>query len=183
MIHVWLKGLNFAGMYSKVLREAEITYPKKVTPEGRHLSQDTTHFHGGPSSGALHYNITLADRDHFLILHPEENFLAPSIVIERRRRDAHVRTKPRIKASKCHYRGIVRGEPNSLVAMSACNGLVFIHHSFFYVQTFKYYITFLFSYKFSIFSQVHFISIEHFLYMWVSILRCFNFFLFSIYFL
>lgn len=113
-----------SGMYSSILSEAEITLPKKVTSDGKHLSHDTTHYHDGQP---VYYNITLTNKDHFLILHPEENFLAPAIIIERHKRDSYVRTKPQVTSTKCHYRGIVHGQPNSAVALSSCNGLVFIY--------------------------------------------------------
>lgn len=62
------------------------------------------------------------------------DFMAPLMVIERHRRDTRTRKKhPRKK--NCHYQGRVRGDHDSRVALSACDGLVrvsFLFFSFFF---------------------------------------------------
>lgn len=45
------------------------------------------------------------------------------MIIERHRRDTRTRKK-HTKKRNCHYQGRVRGDANSNVAVSACDGLV-----------------------------------------------------------
>lgn len=116
IIHVYIPGL-----YSNVINDAEITIPKKVSSKGEHLSHDLISFH---DDGAVHFNVSLTNKEYFLILLPAKYFLGPGIVVERRKRDIHTRGKPKLKSTNCHFQGIVHGEPFSTVALSACNGLV-----------------------------------------------------------
>lgn len=51
------------------------------------------------------------------------SIMAPSMVVERHRRDTRSRKKPH-QRHKCHYQGRIRGHANSKVALSACNGIV-----------------------------------------------------------
>jgi hypothetical protein len=114
--------ISVSGLYSGVLSsEVHETIPRKVSPRGEYISHNLTSFH---DDGQVHFNISLHDKEHLLILEPVRNFLAPALVIERRRRDTHVRSKPSDKSKNCHFQGIVHGQPNSRVAVSTCNGLV-----------------------------------------------------------
>lgn len=106
-------------MYTKSLSEAEITLPQRVDEKGKHLSHNITHFHDGQP---VHYNLTLLNKTHFLILHPREDFLSPYVVVERHKRHTHTRSK--LKMNKCHYKGYIHNEPRSTVTLSSCNGLV-----------------------------------------------------------
>lgn len=45
------------------------------------------------------------------------------MVVERHRRDTRTRRRSS-KNSKCHYQGKIRGDHQSNVALSACDGLV-----------------------------------------------------------
>ncbi|KAJ3661835.1 hypothetical protein Zmor_006216 [Zophobas morio] len=115
------------GLYSGALSsEAHETIPRKVSPNGDYISHNLTSFH---DDGQVHFNISLHDREHLLILEPVRNFLAPALVVERRKRDTHSRSKPSDKSKNCHFQGIVHGQPNSRVAVSACNGLTGMLHT------------------------------------------------------
>ncbi|XP_063908818.1 A disintegrin and metalloproteinase with thrombospondin motifs 7 isoform X2 [Zophobas morio] len=117
----------YTGLYSGALSsEAHETIPRKVSPNGDYISHNLTSFH---DDGQVHFNISLHDREHLLILEPVRNFLAPALVVERRKRDTHSRSKPSDKSKNCHFQGIVHGQPNSRVAVSACNGLTGMLHT------------------------------------------------------
>lgn len=62
------------------------------------------------------------------MLIPSVEFLAPSIQVEWRSKDRHVRRPPRDISKRCHYQGFVHGDDQSRVALSACNGLVRIDY-------------------------------------------------------
>lgn len=57
---------------------------------------------------------------------PSDEFIGPMVIVERHRRDLRTRQKG-VKNSKCHYHGKVRGDHQSNVALSACDGLVSIN--------------------------------------------------------
>lgn len=108
-------------MYTNRIEEAEITIPKKVTASGEHISNDVTSYHG---DGPVHFNVTISNIERLLVVQPAKGFLAPGLLIERHRRDVHVRLKPKKESIECHYQGHIHGELDSRVAISACNGLV-----------------------------------------------------------
>lgn len=110
-------------MYSNYISEAEIIIPKRVSPDGSHLSHNLTTFHDDDEA-PVHFNITLDSEEHILILHPATHFLASHAIIERHKRDVHTRLKLKPQSRNCHYQGKVYGQSYSTVAISACNGLV-----------------------------------------------------------
>ncbi|KRT86067.1 hypothetical protein AMK59_1874, partial [Oryctes borbonicus] len=112
--------------YTNRIEEAEITIPKKVTISGEHISDDVTSYH---SDGPVHFNVTISNREHLLVVQPAKYFLAPGLLIERHKRDLHVRLKPKKESIECHYQGHIHGELNSRVAISACNGLTGLIHT------------------------------------------------------
>lgn len=109
------------GLYTGKIEDAEITIPKKVTTSGEHISHNVTSYH---EDGPVHFNVTISNKEHWLVVQPAKHFLAPGFLIERHKRDVHVRLKPKKESIECHYQGHVHGELNSRVAISACNGLV-----------------------------------------------------------
>lgn len=76
----------------------------------------------------LRLNISIFELEHHLVLIPSVEFLAPSIHVEWRRKDQHVRKPPKEISKRCHYQGVVHGDDQSRVAISACNGLVRIDY-------------------------------------------------------
>lgn len=61
---------------------------------------------------------------HYQLNRPSTQFIAPLMLVERHKRDVHVRHKRPPQHTQCHYQGHIRGHQNSKVALSACNGLV-----------------------------------------------------------
>lgn len=116
-----LKCCSLAGLYSNEIIEAEVTVPRKVSADGEHISHDVS---CSQSDGTVHLNVTIASEDHLLVLCPTKKFIAPGMIVQRHRRDAHIRIKPKLESTNCHFQGVVRGKPNSRVAVSTCNGLV-----------------------------------------------------------
>ncbi|XP_043465950.1 A disintegrin and metalloproteinase with thrombospondin motifs 12-like isoform X1 [Leptopilina heterotoma] len=111
------------GMYTsgKHMVDLEVIFPRKVTQDGKLISYDTTHLFGNNSNKDLHLHFTRANIQYHLHLTPVLEFISPKLIIERRKKDIHVRHP--INSNKCHYRGYIRGQANSRVALSACNGL------------------------------------------------------------
>lgn len=101
----------------------EIAIPRKVSERGVLISHNVTHHHheDGP---VVHYRLSVAGNEYHIELAAVEKFIGPGLVVERRKRDVHVRARPKNSSSKCHYRGFIRGHANSRVALSACDGLV-----------------------------------------------------------
>lgn len=119
--YTWKPFFFLTGFYTNNIEEAYITIPKKVTIRGEHISNDVTSYH---DDGPVHFNVTISNKEHLLVLQPTKHFLAPGLLIERHKRDVHVRLKPKKKSMECHYQGHVHGQINSRVAISTCNGLV-----------------------------------------------------------
>lgn len=111
----------FSGLYSNDITEAHEVVPQKVSHTAEFISHNLTSFH---NDGTTHFNISFGDEQYFLVLNNAENIIADHAVIERHKRDVHIRYKPKHKSTKCQFRGMVYGKPNSKVAISACNGLV-----------------------------------------------------------
>lgn len=107
----------------KHVQEHEIVIPRKVTYRGELISHNVTHHHheDGP---VVHYRLSVAGNEYHIELTAVDNFIGPGMVVERRKRDVHVRSRSKNRSSKCHYRGFIQGHPNSQVALSACDGLV-----------------------------------------------------------
>ncbi|CAH1284005.1 unnamed protein product [Diabrotica balteata] len=112
---------EYKGLYTPFLSNAHETIPKRVTPTAEHLSDDVTTYH--KSSDPVHFNISLEEDVYFLVLRPSNAFFTKSVVIERRSRDNYTRMEPSLKGRSCHFQGIIDGQENSRVAVSACNGL------------------------------------------------------------
>ncbi|XP_044017259.1 A disintegrin and metalloproteinase with thrombospondin motifs 12-like isoform X2 [Aphidius gifuensis] len=115
------------GTYSRDKRttdDHEIVLPKKVTKNGIHISNELNHHHDNNDDIKLHYQLTISGLQYHLELTPSTNFISPGMLIERRKRNLHTRNSGHDHySSKCHYRGFIRGHVNSIVALSACNGL------------------------------------------------------------
>ncbi|GAB1865490.1 A disintegrin and metalloproteinase with thrombospondin motifs 7-like isoform X1 [Camponotus japonicus] len=115
---------NVRGLYTlqQHLHDHEIVIPWKVNHRGDLISHNVTHHHheDGP---IVHYQVTVAGNEYHLELTATDNFIGRAMVVERRKRDLHVRSPAKSHGSKCHYRGFIKGHRNSRVALSACDGL------------------------------------------------------------
>ncbi|XP_014212898.1 A disintegrin and metalloproteinase with thrombospondin motifs 7-like isoform X2 [Copidosoma floridanum] len=114
----------------------EIVYPRKVTHLGELISRNVTHHHDGDAAVVndaktkeVHYRLAMdGDREYHLQLTPVREFIGSGMVVERRKRDLHKREPAKRHASTCHYRGVIRDQPDSKVVLSACDGLAgFLH--------------------------------------------------------
>ncbi|XP_014231082.1 A disintegrin and metalloproteinase with thrombospondin motifs 7 [Trichogramma pretiosum] len=108
----------------------EIVFPRKVTHSGEFISHDVTHFSNSTSSGSydpetVHYRLSTGHQEEELHLElvPANEFISPAIVVEKHRRNSRQRRSVNQVSSKCHFRGIIRDQPNSKVVLSACDGL------------------------------------------------------------
>ncbi|XP_053669727.1 A disintegrin and metalloproteinase with thrombospondin motifs 7, partial [Anopheles nili] len=134
------------GIYTHHLdANVKLTIPRKVNHLGETLSHVLTHHHGNgydksksnqgrwqtqrraPESTytlqKIHYHIDVDEETLHLELVPSTaSFVAPSMIVERHRRDIRTRVHS-TQHINCHYQGQIRGQDHSRVALSACNGL------------------------------------------------------------
>ncbi|KAG5316663.1 ATS16 metalloproteinase, partial [Acromyrmex insinuator] len=117
---------NVKGVYTlqEHIHNHEIVIPRKVNHRGDFISENVTHHHhkDGP---VVHYRMAVAGNEYHLELTAVDNFIGRAMVVERRKRDLHVRSPAKSHSSKCHYRGFIKGHRNSRVALSACDGLIY----------------------------------------------------------
>ncbi|XP_076664093.1 A disintegrin and metalloproteinase with thrombospondin motifs 7 isoform X2 [Andrena cerasifolii] len=119
-----LHSPNVRGVYTlqEHVHGHEIVTPRKVTHRGELLSHNVTHHHH-ENEPVVHYRLSVASNEYHIELTAVDSFIGPGMVVERRKRDVHVRSRPKNRSSRCHYRGFIHGHTNSQVALSACDGL------------------------------------------------------------
>ncbi|XP_015187266.1 PREDICTED: A disintegrin and metalloproteinase with thrombospondin motifs 7-like isoform X2 [Polistes dominula] len=122
--------LNVRGLYTleNHLYDHEIVIPRKVSHKGELVSHNVSHHHDENGS-EVHYRLTVAGKEYHIELTAVEDFIGSSIIVERHKRDYHIRAPAKNRSTKCHYRGFIRNHPNSRVALSACDGLAGVLHS------------------------------------------------------
>lgn len=135
-----IRNFIHTGLYSHVHldpSQLQVTTPVKVTRDGRLVSRAVAHAHEHGHARArrdlrgaehalphaVHYNLTVDGRELRLDLRPSVSFIAPALVVERHGDGERTRHRPHGGATGCHYTGSVRGQPESRVALSACDGL------------------------------------------------------------
>jgi len=127
-----LDSCTFPGLYTlqKHLHGHEVVIPRKVDRLGGLISHNVTHHHHRDEP-IVHYRVAVAGNEYHLELTAADSFIGGAMVVERRKRNLHVRSPAKSHGSKCHYRGFIKGHRNSRVALSACDGLVSITLSIF----------------------------------------------------
>ncbi|KAI4472733.1 hypothetical protein M0802_016537 [Mischocyttarus mexicanus] len=130
---------NVRGLYTleNHLNDHEIIIPRKVSHKGELISHNVSHHHDEDGS-EVHYRLAVAGKEYHIELTAVEDFIGSSMIVERHKRDFHIRTSPKNHSTKCHYRGFIRNHPNSRVALSACDGLVSFSFSCLIKFYFKY---------------------------------------------
>ncbi|KAG7204371.1 hypothetical protein KM043_004815 [Ampulex compressa] len=120
-----LNSPNLRGVYTsrKHIRSHEIARPRKVNQRGELISYNVTHHHEEDGPKTVHYRLPIGGNEYHIELRAVEEFIGAGMVVERRKRNLHVRDPPKNRSSKCHYRGFIHGHSNSRVALSACDGL------------------------------------------------------------
>lgn len=75
---------------------------------------------------SVSYELTVGGKQRHLVVEPNDDLFAPGIVVERRRsRYGNVSDSTVYRlGGHCHFRGKVKGELQSSVALAACDGLV-----------------------------------------------------------
>ncbi|XP_046392172.1 A disintegrin and metalloproteinase with thrombospondin motifs 12-like [Ischnura elegans] len=136
------------GRYTRHVEEYEIVVPEKVNEDSSFLSYDLPHYHGARhhhsyaendeghkperrnyEEHGVHYKVKIGGKDYHLELLPNWGFISPNLVLEvrgKRENDNSSRIKIRTIGDEhnCFYNGVVRGQSNSAVALSLCDGLV-----------------------------------------------------------
>lgn len=112
-----------------------MVYPRRVTKRGDFLSHVlvNTYKRAHPkkqfqrsSKDEIHYIVPIRGIHHHLELRPNHQLISPAMVVESHRKAISDRSISHVNETQCHYTGIVRGDKDSKVAISTCNGLVSI---------------------------------------------------------
>lgn len=108
-------------------------YPRRVTKRGdfiSHFLSNTYKRHPRNKDfrhsidREIHYLVPLRGKDYHLQLSPNHLLISPGMVIENHRKAISERSISHANSTQCHYTGFVRGDKDSKVAISTCNGLV-----------------------------------------------------------
>ncbi|XP_053611861.1 A disintegrin and metalloproteinase with thrombospondin motifs 7-like [Plodia interpunctella] len=135
-----IRELLHTGIYSHRHldpAQVQVVTPVKVTSDGQLVSHAVEHAHEHGHARArrdlharehelhpaVHYNLTIDGRDLRLDLRPSVTFITPAMYVERHTAHGRTREPPRSAATSCHYTGVIRGQPASSIALSACDGL------------------------------------------------------------
>ncbi|XP_059055686.1 A disintegrin and metalloproteinase with thrombospondin motifs 7 isoform X2 [Achroia grisella] len=135
-----IEHLIHTGIYSHQhldTSQVQVVTPVKVTHDGKLVSHALEHAHEHGHARArrdlfhtehrlqhsLHYNLTVAGRDLRLDLRPSVTFITPAMIVERHYAERRTRETPKLETTSCHYIGTIRGQPDSSVAISACDGI------------------------------------------------------------
>nr|WDU65934.1 putative metalloprotease Tcis_Metallo_20_Partial [Tityus cisandinus] len=106
----------------------EVVVPERIDGTGRFVGHRLAQHFGRSKRSAeesVHYRLPAGGRNLLLTLRPNWGLLAPAFVVERRR--GHNSTFHSRKPSAdvlCYYRGSVRNDTRSSVALSTCDGLM-----------------------------------------------------------
>lgn len=121
------------------MNDSELLVPHKVDRSGKFLSFHLPSFflHNYAAnrwkrdfnhSDAVNYNLYFNGNDHNLELLPNHGFIAPHLVRESHYKDSSKMLKGRRLTTEplvmCHYTGRIKGDDESRVAVSTCDGLV-----------------------------------------------------------
>ncbi|XP_021941801.1 A disintegrin and metalloproteinase with thrombospondin motifs 7-like isoform X1 [Zootermopsis nevadensis] len=126
------------GRYTKGIGDYDLLVPVRVDPEGSFVSHSLPSFfqqdvrrrkrEARADSERVHYGINLDGQDHVVELWPNHGLISPGFVVETRQSGSASdlnRLKIRsVNDSQCHYTGRIKGQPESRVALSTCDGIV-----------------------------------------------------------
>ncbi|KAK0075812.1 hypothetical protein PV326_011258, partial [Microctonus aethiopoides] len=135
----------FHGRYTRDVNNPELIVPRHVHHDGKFKSFALPNYYSRDEINAkrkrsspfssldteedkLHLILPFNGKDHHIELSPYHDFISPEMVIETR--GVGVGTNiteglrfKRATDEQCHYRGFIRGHPNSRAALSLCDGV------------------------------------------------------------
>jgi len=139
------------GQFAGSLSDYEISIPVRVNAAGQFVSHSLQHSVDTPPplttyserrrrrsssyavADTVDYRVPVNGSSLHVSLEPSWHLLGPGLVVERRRQESrrhgnltdttHVISSD-VRSRLCHFRGHVRGQPGSKVAISTCSGLV-----------------------------------------------------------
>ncbi|KAL3280841.1 hypothetical protein HHI36_004070 [Cryptolaemus montrouzieri] len=129
-------GLTQHGKYTRNIQEYKLVVPHRLNKNGDFISFKIPHFYEHETNrkqkrstedeDKIHYGINLENNRYQLTLWPNHRFIAPDAISEVREPTKPVQDRTINKILKkrmCHFRGNVRGIPESSAAISTCKGL------------------------------------------------------------
>ncbi|PNF21231.1 hypothetical protein B7P43_G04192 [Cryptotermes secundus] len=131
------KDQPIEGRYTRDIQDYEVLVPRKIDHQGSFVSYSLPHFferdtsrtkrHARLDHEKVHYGIHFDGKDHLVELWPNHGLFSPGMVLETRASGAATdlnKLKIRsVEDKNCHYTGRIKGEHDSRVALSACDGL------------------------------------------------------------
>ncbi|XP_039291361.1 A disintegrin and metalloproteinase with thrombospondin motifs 7 isoform X3 [Nilaparvata lugens] len=120
---------NHAGIYSGLISNFEVVVPK-ILSHHKVNGVDVVVHHldkrqiSSPDKQRIHIELKLGEKIEVLDLWQSSNFISDDLHIEKigiRNSSESIRTHT---TRHCHYRGTIRGQNSSSVAISTCNGIV-----------------------------------------------------------
>ncbi|XP_074650847.1 A disintegrin and metalloproteinase with thrombospondin motifs 6-like [Tubulanus polymorphus] len=135
------------ALFVSNLENHEIIIPQKVSEDGQFLSHKLMQYYHIPKThrqkrdisgenrvpdSNVHYKISVRNKTLHLTLSPNHRLTSPGMVTERWKRkfgNISDATIVRKRGKSCHFSGEIKGQPNSRVAISTCDGLTGFFHS------------------------------------------------------
>ncbi|KAJ6669030.1 hypothetical protein lerEdw1_007839 [Lerista edwardsae] len=97
----------------------EIIIPQRLTEREKRW----THFHEEHSDNQLSYLIQTGSGTHILKLKKNKNLIGANFNIYTYNKDGKLEVSPFEAKAHCYYHGVVEGDPDSLLALSTCDGI------------------------------------------------------------
>ncbi|KDR20850.1 A disintegrin and metalloproteinase with thrombospondin motifs 12, partial [Zootermopsis nevadensis] len=126
------------GRYTRHIEDHKFLAPRKINKDGEFLSYSIPHFYERDTSRRkkrdlpdesekVHYGLAIYGKEQLVELWPNYDFISPGMMIEERGPGASVDVnKVKIRPAnrtQCHYVGRVKGQNNSRVVLSVCDGM------------------------------------------------------------
>lgn len=126
---------KYKGTFGETPAHYEIVVPHKITETGEFITHTIPHHFKrsyyekrqektmGPED-TIHYMVPISGEKHHLVLSPNNDVIAPGMIVEihdgRKISDRKIR---KLGNTQCHYKGNIKGQKGSTVALSTCYGL------------------------------------------------------------
>ncbi|KAG5855366.1 hypothetical protein ANANG_G00048330 [Anguilla anguilla] len=121
-----LTGIKSNGLFqaqTSKLRNYKVVIPHIVLDRSKREDKPSERSKEEVKPERLTYSLSIENKDHFLHLQKNKEFIAKSFVQHSHGANGNLVTSYPKVTNGCHYHGHVEGHENSLVALSTCTGL------------------------------------------------------------
>ncbi|XP_075238414.1 A disintegrin and metalloproteinase with thrombospondin motifs 12-like isoform X2 [Lycorma delicatula] len=128
MKQITAEFIRYKALYSGSVSDYDVVIPKRILANGTEIKMVTEDYRNRfrrDISGMekLRIKLYLSSRNEILELWPSFSFISNNLKIEMKSQKSSHEISSKFP-TMCHYRGIIKGQPESSVAVSACSGLV-----------------------------------------------------------